>query len=192
MNESSGVRLEDSKSQNRNPEETAASAPSTSENTEIEALQKQIQNLELQAKEKENKYIYLYAEFENFKKRSIKERSDLIKFGWEPVARDLLQTADNLERAIAHVPAGTDQNFMDGLTMVLNQFRSSLQKQGVEAIESLDRAFDPNFHEAVGQEPSSLPAGAIAREHTRGYTLHGRLLRPARVVLSSGSPEIKN
>ncbi len=184
MNESSGIDLEDSKDQERSQGEIpTASAP---ENLEIQGLQKEIQDLETQIKEKEARYVYLYAEFENFKKRSIKERSELIKYGWESVARDLLQTADNLERAMAHVPAGTDQNFMQGLSMVLNQFRSSLQKQGVEVIDSLEKQFDPNFHEAVGQEPSPLPSGVITREHARGYTLHGRLLRPAQVVLSSG------
>jgi molecular chaperone GrpE len=70
--------------------------------------------------------------------------------------------------------------------MVLNQFRSTLQKQGVTAIESLEKVFDPNLHEAVGQEPSTLPSGTITQEHMRGYTLHGRLLRPARVIISNG------
>ncbi len=186
MNESSGVHLENS----GQPEEIPAVG--ASQTSEIQDLQKRIQELEAQVKEKESKYVYLYADFENFKKRSIKERSDLIKFGWESVARDLLETADNLERAMTHVPTGTDSNFTDGLTMVLNQFRSSLQKQGVEAIESLEKSFDPNFHEAVGQEPSPLPSGVISREHTRGYTLHGRLLRPARVVLSNGEKELKS
>ncbi len=190
MNESSGIHLEDSKDQSRDQEE--APATGTPGNSETQVLQKQIQDLEAQAKEKESKYIYLYAEFENYKKRSIKERSELIKFGWESVARELLQTADNLERVIAHVPAGTDQNFMNGLVMVMGQFRASLQKQGVEVVETTEKPFDPNFHEAIGQEPSSLPSGVITQEHTKGYTLHGRLLRPARVVLSSGIQEIKD
>ncbi len=181
MNEQNDIHLQNSENPTPGTHEGAEGS------SEIQKLQKQIQDLEAQAKEKEGKYLYLYAEFENFKKRSIKERSDLIKFGWESVARDLLQTADNLDRAIAHVPAGTDKNFMNGLTMILNEFRSSLQKQGVEVIETSAKPFDPNFHEAVGQMPSELPEGSVAQEHTRGYTLYGRLLRPARVVLSSGS-----
>jgi molecular chaperone GrpE len=152
----------------------------------LEDLQKRIQDLENQVKEKESRYLYLYAEFENFKKRAIKERSDLVKFGWESTARDLLQTLDNLERALSHAPPQTDKNLMNGLQMVLNEFKSSLQKQGVQVIESLQKEFDPNLHEAVSQEDSDSPSGTIVKEHTRGYTLHGRLLRPARVVISSG------
>ena len=145
-----------------------------------------IAELEAKLKDQENKYLYLYADFENFKKRTIKERSELIKFGWENVARDLLQVLDNLERGIAHTPAGTDKTLIDGLNMTIDQFRNSLAKQGVTPITSQGN-FDPMLHEAVGQEESDQPAGSIVKEHTRGYTLHGRLLRPARVLVSSGN-----
>ncbi len=147
---------------------------------------KKIQDLEAQVKEKENKYLYLYADFENYKKRAIKERSDLVKFGWENVARELLNVADNLERALAHVPAGTDKNLADGLQMILSQFWSTMQKQGIQTIESVGKPFNPEFHEAVGQEPSDQPTGTITQDHQRGYLLHGRLLRPSQVVVSMG------
>jgi molecular chaperone GrpE len=150
------------------------------------APENRIEELEAQLKEKDAKYLYLYAEFENFKKRAIKERSDLMKFGWETQARELLQVIDNLERALTHMPASTDKVLVDGLNMVIHQFRATLQKQGVERVESLDKPFDPNLHEAVAQEQSDAPAGTILKEHQGGYTLHGRLLRPSRVVVSSG------
>lgn len=142
--------------------------------------------LETAIKEKENKYLYLYAEFENYKKRSIKERSDLLKFAWEPVARDLLDVLDNMERALQHIPAGTDASFISGLEMIRQQFRSALEKQGVQVIQTEKKTFDPTLHEAVGQAPSDQPAGSIIHEEIRGYTLHGRLLRPSRVILSTG------
>lgn len=170
-------------------EEHKSSSPGSTQDSQesVSDLKKRIQELEAQVKEKENKYLYLYADFDNFKKRSIKERSDLIKYGWEAVARDLLQVVDNLERALTHTPPDTDKTLVDGLTMVVNQFKNTLQKQGVQHIESLKKDFDPNLHEAVGQEESELPSGRIVKEHTRGYMLHGRLLRPARVVVSGGS-----
>lgn len=154
--------------------------------TNEQSAQPQIAELEAQLKEKDSKYLYLYAEFENFKKRAIKERSDSIKFGWEPVARELLEVADNLDRALAHTPANTDKNLLDGLKMVLNQFRSTLEKQGVQQIQALNKPFDPNLEEAVGQDCSDQPEGNVVQEVTKGYTLHGRLLRPARVVVSNG------
>jgi molecular chaperone GrpE len=157
----------------------------------MEELYKKIQELEVQLKDKDNKHLYLYAEFDNFKKRAIKERSELMKFAWEPVARDLLQVMDNLERAIDHTPNTTDPSLIAGLKMILDQFKSSLEKQGVQKIESLNQVFDPNVHEAVGQEVSKLPTGTIVKEHEKGYTLHGRLLRPARVVISQGETQKK-
>ena len=70
--------------------------------------------LEAQVKDKEAKYLYLYADFENFKKRSLKERSDLMKFGWEPVALSLIEVLDNLERAVAHSTGKTPDEFNSG------------------------------------------------------------------------------
>ncbi len=169
-----------------NPETQSPEAPE-SPMSEQAALQARVTELEAQLKEKESKYVYLYAEFENFKKRAVKDRADTLKFGWEPVARELLQVVDNLERAVEHMPAGTDANFAKGIEMVIQQFRSTLQKQGVEAVPTTQASFDPNLHEAVGQEPSQdHPQGTILKEHLKGYTLHGRLLRPARVVISGG------
>jgi molecular chaperone GrpE len=182
VNESNGTNFGNTNDENAGQKSTESPKPESSAND----LSRRIQELEAQLKEKDGKYLYLYAEFENFKKRTIKERSDLIKFGWESVARDLLQTVDNLERALSHIPPNTDKVLVEGLNMVLNQFKASMQKQGVQHIESLTKDFDPNLHEAVGQEASELPTGMIVKEHARGYTLHGRLLRPAQVIVSGG------
>ncbi len=173
-------------SSNGNNEEKTSASPGELNGEFKDEIKKTIENLETQVKEKESRYLYLYAEFENFKKRAVKERSDLIKFGWESVARDLLGTVDNLELALQHAPAQTDKALMDGLKMVLSQFQEALQKQGVRMIESLHKPFDPHLHEAVGQENSTHPQGHIIHEHSRGYTLHGRLLRPTRVIVSGG------
>jgi len=149
---------------------------------------KRIEELEKLAKDNENKYLYLYAEFENYKKRIQKERSDLMKFGWEPCARELLHVVDNLERALAHVPAGTDKNLIDGLNMISGQFQSVLQKNCVCRFDTKNKPFDPNMHEAIGQIPSDQhPEGNVIKEEQSGYTMHGRLLRPARVIISSGN-----
>ncbi len=139
-----------------------------------------------QLKAEQQRYVYLYADFENFKKRAIRERADLVKFGFENAARDLLQVADNLQRAVDHIPETTDKNLRAGIQMVLDQMLSTLQRHGVESVAATGQSFDPHIHEAVGQEPADAPAGTITQEHQRGYTIHGRLLRPARVVVSSG------
>lgn len=147
-----------------------------------------IADLEAKLKDEGNKYLYLYAEFENYKKRVVKERSDLIKYGWEKVARDLTEVLDNFDRAIAHMPEDVDTNLRKGIQMIADHYRSTLEKQGVAEIATKNVAFNPELHEAMGQEPSSSPAGSITQVLSKGYTLHGRLLRPAKVVVSTGVP----
>jgi molecular chaperone GrpE len=171
------------------PSDDAGEQPGTANGgaqAEANGADPRLAELEAKLKEEKQRYLYLYADFENFKKRAIKERSDAIKFGWEATARDLLQVIDNLERAVEHMPPTTDHTLRDGLHMIMNQFRATLEKQGVQIIKTAEAAFDPNLHEAVAQEASEQPEGTVVKEHQRGYTLHGRLLRPARVVVSSG------
>lgn len=164
-------------------EKTGDNAAAAGSSDPLTALKAQYEEL---VKEEKNKYLYLYAEFDNYKKRVIKERSDLMKFGWENVARELLGVVDNLERAIEHMPENTDKNLKTGIEMVLGQFRTTLEKQGVATIHTVGQIFNPELHEAMGQEPSELASGVITKALVKGYTLHGRLLRPARVVISTG------
>lgn len=156
------------------------------DNSPASPAEQKITELEAALKDKESKYVYLYAEFENFKKRSFKERQDLIKFGWENVARDLLEALDNLDRAIQHMPNGTDANLAAGLKAVASHFEATLTRNGVQRIQTQQKTFDPELHEAMSMSPSDLPAGQILKEHLSGYTLHGRLLRAAKVDVSQG------
>lgn len=161
----------------------------TEEKTEptLSPEQLKISALEAEIAEEKKKYLYLYAEFDNFKKRTVKERSDLLKFGWEKVARDLLDVVDNLDRAVEHMPETTDKNLKTGIEMILSQFKGTLEKQGVSSIKTEGEDFNPDHHEAMTQEPSELPAGKITKALTKGYLLHGRLLRAAKVVVSKGN-----
>jgi len=149
--------------------------------------------LKARLQEQENKYLYLYAEFETFKKRVQKERADLLKFGWEGVAQDLLQVLDNLERTVDYLASlqtaqasGSIKVMMDGLQMVLSQFLQTLERHGVRPEVAVGQPFDPNRHEAVTQEaaPEGTAPGIVLKEHQKGFSMHGRLLRPARVVVS--------
>lgn len=148
--------------------------------------QEEIVKLELD--EEKKKYLYLYAEFDTFKKRVIKERSELIKFGTEPLIREMLMVVDNLERALEHT---TDTSaLVTGIKMVVQQFADTLMKFGVQKIATEKAKFDPEKHEAVGQEPVDSPEldGCIVKEFQKGYLLHGRLLRPAKVSVGTVSP----
>ena len=143
-------------------------------------------DFEKKIKEAEQKYVYLYADFENYKKRAIRERQDTLKFGWENVANGLLDVLDNFHRALQFAKPESDPNLLDGLKLVAQQFKSTLEKQGVAEIPSIGSSFNPELHESVGQLPSEKPAGTIVQEAQKGYTLHGRLLRPSRVLISTG------
>jgi|GEM_PF-645125 len=159
---------------------------SQEETTKQDELLLEVSGLQTKLKDTENKYLYLYAEFENYKKRAIKERSDWIKFGWENVARELLVILDNMERALGSMTQSTDPQLKAGLDMVLKHFQTTLEKQNVQPIHTLG-LFNPELHEALSIIPSeSVQNGHILETVSKGYTLHGRLLRAAKVVVSSG------
>lgn len=181
-------KIDAEKAADRKDNGNVAQGASAAANNPSDPVTAKLQELEAQIKDKEQKYLYLYAEFENFKKRASKEREETLKFGFESTAHELIQVIDNLERALAHIPPSTDKNLVTGLQMVLNQFIAALQKQGVQPMNTdAPKSFDPNFHEAVGQEASTHPEGSVLQTQTKGYTIHGRLLRPARVIVSSGN-----
>jgi molecular chaperone GrpE len=148
-----------------------------------------VESLQAALKEQQSKYLYLYAEFETFKKRAIKERSELLRFGHEGMSRELLSALDNFERALEHAGKSADfTNLLQGIRMVHQQVSDTLSKFGIVPIDTVGQKFDPERHEAVAQDThSQAPAGTITQEHQKGYTLHGRLLRPARVVVASSS-----
>lgn len=166
-------------------EPTSPETPTENGSDPLDLATKKIADLESALTEEKNKYLYLYADFDNFRKRAVKERSDAMKFGWENIARDMLDVVDNLERALEHMPADVDANLKAGIEMTVSQFRSALEKQGVAMIATEKTPFNPEFHEAMGQEPSELPAGSITKTLVKGYTLHGRLLRPAKVLVAA-------
>jgi molecular chaperone GrpE len=141
----------------------------------------------------QDRVLRMGAEMENTRKRLERERTESISFANESIIRELLPIVDNLERALEH--AQTDSN-VDGLTegvsITLKAFRDTLARFGCTPFDAGGMAFDPNYHEAVMQEESGdHPENTVLRELQKGYTLHGRLLRPAMVVVSKASAGAK-
>jgi molecular chaperone GrpE len=134
-----------------------------------------------------NEYLYLKAEFENYKRHNIKERSDLLKFGAERVARDILDVVDNFERALqTKITPDTIQNFKVGVEMTAKELKDVLAKHGITEVPSEGQAFNPAFHEAISSEPtSSVPAGHIARVFKKPYKLHDKIIRMGQVVVAT-------
>ena len=151
-----------------------------------EAPESESQKLQSQVEKFKNDFLYLRAEFENYKRHAIKERSELIKFGAERLAKDFLGVLDNFERALtSNVSADNFATFKQGVEMTANELRSLLTKHGVNEHVAEGLPFDPSVHEALTSEVNEeLPAGHVSRVFQKGYKMHDRLLRPAQVVVS--------
>ena len=181
-------------------EKKPAAAPENGENSstgehparesEIERLQKEIDKLQKDNREMQEQVLRVRAEAENFRKRLQKEKDDFARFAREGFIRELLPVKDNLERALAHADEDPG-SIVDGVRLTLEQFESILKNMGVEVVESQGQPFDPNLHEAMAQvESADCEPNTVVNEFQKGYTLHGRLLRPAMVaVAKAGSKE---
>ncbi|MBQ8079075.1 MAG: nucleotide exchange factor GrpE [Oscillospiraceae bacterium] len=134
--------------------------------------------------EKEEMYIRLRAEFENFRKRTAKEKLESYGDATAACVRDLLPVIDNFERA-ADAPC-SDEGYQAGIVMILTQLRSFLEKQGVTEIEALGAAFDPNIHQAIknAEATEEYPEGTVCEVFQKGYMLKERLIRPAMVAVA--------
>ena len=153
------------------------------EESEEEKLKEEVKIL------KEEK-IRVLAEMENLRKRFDKEKIDSIKYGSINFARDILSPGDNLERALSAINKEEDhpesiKNLIEGLLMVKKELSSALEKNGITKIDSLDKKFDPNLHQAMMEiENNDLDEGIVVQEIQTGYMMHDRLLRPAMVGVS--------
>lgn len=127
------------------------------------------------------------AEFENYQKRNQREREQERKYWYTPLALDLLPVLDNLERALAAARQGGDKgSLVQGVAMVQTQFLDLLKRHGITRIEADGRAFDPNLHQAVMQQPTTdVEPGMIVQVLEQGFLNHDRVLRPAKVIVSS-------
>lgn len=132
-------------------------------------------------------YLYLAAEFENYKKNAIKERSQLLKYGSERLIREVLEVIDNFERALEITPNSENvESFAKGMELIHTELLSSLGKFGVSASNAKGLPFDPNEHEALSSEPTSeVEPGHVFRVFKKAYRLHDRLIRPAQVVVAT-------
>jgi molecular chaperone GrpE len=128
------------------------------------------------------------ADYENFRKRSDREKSEFQRYAVSGVLRDALPVLDNFDRALEHAEEGDD--FHKGVSMIYKQLYEVLQRHGLKAIDESNVAFDPNIHEAVvREEDPSVPSHTVVAILQKGYFLHDRLLRPAMAKVAVGGPE---
>jgi molecular chaperone GrpE len=159
-----------------------------------DAPAEEVAELRRQLEELNEKYLRLAAEYDNFRRRSLRERQDVLKYANENLVKELLTSVDNLERAVDHGRKGglgeEGAQLLEGVELTWRSLLQSLEKVGVQEVAALGAAFDPNVHQAVRQVPSDTwPAGVVCEVLQKGYLLADRLLRPALVGVSSGHAE---
>ena len=146
------------------------------------------------AEEREKAQNYLanwqraQADFENFKRRTEQEKEDLRKYANSTLILNFLSLIDDLERAFASLsPEVAEAEWVEGIKLIERKFISSLETQGLSAIEAVGKEFDPNLHEAIRQDKGK--EGEIIDEVQKGYTYNGRVLRPSQVIVGNGETE---
>ena len=166
-----------------NNEENLESEEEDTQETEEDILREEIEALK-------DEKIRVLAEMENLRKRFEREKIDSIKYGSVNLARDILSPGDNLERALSAINEEEEhsqsiKNLIEGLLMVKKELSTALEKNGITKIDSLDKKFDPNLHQAMMEiENNDLDEGVVVQEIQTGYMMHERLLRPAMVGVS--------
>jgi len=131
------------------------------------------------------------ADFVNFKRRSEQEREETIKAANAELARSILPSIDDLNRALEHIDgANVDENWVEGISLIERKLRAGLESQGIREIQALGEKFDPNLHEAVMH--SKGPEGIVVQELQKGYMLHDRVIRPSMVVVGNGEIETED
>jgi molecular chaperone GrpE len=134
-----------------------------------------------------DRYMRNMAEFDNFRRRTLKEKSDWIKTATEGIVISLCDVMDNFERAWSQLSDEEHEDpFIKGVKQIEQQLWSILSKEGVEKVESLKENFDPNVHEALAHIPSEHDENIVAAVIQNGYKLNGKIIRPARVAVSNG------
>lgn len=172
---------------NQEKEEVKVEVEGKKTNSDTKNLEVQLEKLKAEFEIKENQFKRLASDFENFRRRQAQEREDLLKFGMEKLIADLLPVVDNFERALSSAKNAPDvSTVIAGIEMIQKQLLAIMEKNGVEGIESLDKPFDPKFHEAVQQMVNAeKPDQTVLHELQKGYLLSGRVIRPSMVVVST-------
>jgi molecular chaperone GrpE len=168
--------------------EDAEAAPEQAEPDAAEGEAASEEDPSLELEQTQERLVRLQADFENFRRRALKERTEAHQYGHQNLVKDLLLTVDNLDRAIDHAQKSEDgdlDGLLQGVDLVRRDMLTALARNGVALVEAVGKAFDPAHHEAVAQAPdASVAPNTVIEELQKGYLLRGRLLRPSRVIVS--------
>lgn len=166
------------------------------ENKQMDASEARIAELEAQLAEMKNEALRYLADAENTRRRMTKEKEDTAKFAVSKFARDMLDVADNLQRALTSVPAELKENagmknLLVGVEATERQLASVFERAGIKKVDPMGQPFDPNLHQVVTEiETPDQPSGTVVQVLQVGYIIHDRLLREAMVAVAKGGPVV--
>ena len=147
-------------------------------------------NIEDKFNELNDKYLRLLAENQNLRKNHEQEKEDILKYGSFSFAQQILSLTDNLDRAFQifkndeNFKTDEFKNILNGIEMIEKELQSTLEKNSIKYIDCLDKPFDPNLHQSIGEKDSDKAPGTVVEEMQKGYQMHDRLLRPSMVYVS--------
>ncbi|MCD6331797.1 MAG: nucleotide exchange factor GrpE [Bacteroidales bacterium] len=180
------VKSKETKGKAKNKTQSGKPAAARSKKTKSTHPAKEIHDLKKQIEELNDKYLRLSAEYDNYRKRTLKEKMELVKSGGEQVLINILPVVDNLDRALQSIREAHDlEAVKEGIELINNKFKEFLTQNGVKEIESQDQEFNTDIHEAVTKIPAPTPEqkGKIIDVIEKGYYLHDRIIRFAKVVI---------
>lgn len=155
-----------------------------SDESKMESLKAEVDQLKQEKDELHQRVLRTQAEFDNFKKRSQKEKEAERKYKAEDIVNELLPAIDNFERALQVEVNDASEGFVEGISMVYRQLKDALKAQGVEEIECVGKTFDPTVHHAVMQVEEDMESNTVTEELQKGYMLKDKVIRPAMVKVN--------
>ncbi|MBB3127279.1 molecular chaperone GrpE [Paenibacillus rhizosphaerae] len=168
------------------PEDASEGAAAENEALDPAALKSEVERLQGLADDYQQRAIRTQADFDNFRKRTQKEKEDLAKYASSKLVTELLPVVDNFERALAAAGEGIEmESFTKGVSMIFRQLEGVLQAEGLQAMVTVGEPFNPEYHQAIMQvESDEYEEGIVVEEVQKGYMLKDKVLRPAMVKVS--------
>jgi len=184
--EQQDIQTENMSEETPTEEMTTEAEAQTVEESENPSESAELQAAKTLAEENYQRYLRTQADFDNFRRRTLKEKEDLAKYASEKLLGQLVPVLDNFERALAaNTAEGELDSFAKGVDMIYRQFKQVLEQEGVAAMNAVGQPFNPEFHQAVMQvETDEYEEGYVVEEMQKGYMLKDRVLRPAMVKVS--------
>ena len=185
--------MSDNKDEIKKENQNKVEENSKDEDHLTEAKESLEDNIEDKLNDLNDKYLRLLAENQNLRKNHEQEKEDILKYGSFSFAQQILGLTDNLDRAFQIFKNDekfkTDEfkNILSGIEMIEKELQSTLEKSSIKYIDCLDKPFDPNLHQAIGEKESDKSPGTVVEEMQKGYQMHDRLLRPSMVYVSKKS-----